>query len=107
MRKFSPIPARLQLFSIQTSLLILDQSCKYGGKEGLIPESTVCKQLHSRHNMLTVSPERVVAYETFLIPSACVCHLRTDYSDYFGALGTRILKTDTSVIFPQTGEGRQ
>merc|ERR1712226_264341 len=52
-----------------------DKSCRYGGKDGNYPDDTICKQLHNHHNMLTVSPDKGVAYETFLFPSACVCHL--------------------------------
>jgi len=58
---------------------IKDRACRYNGKEGNYPDDTICKQIYSRHNMLTVSPSRGVAYETFLFPSACICHLTKTY----------------------------
>jgi len=59
-----------------------DEGCKYGGKEGNFLGATKCKQIYSRHNMLTVSPDNGVGYDTFLIPSACVCHYKKEYFDY-------------------------
>jgi len=53
-----------------------DAPCLYGGHHGLYPEATGCRQRYTRHNMLTITGDRTVAYETFLIPSACVCHIR-------------------------------
>lgn len=53
-----------------------DKGCRYGGKEGNCPEATKCKQKYTRHNMLTVSPDEGVTYDTFKIPSACVCHYK-------------------------------
>ena len=61
-----------------------DQSCRYGNEEGNYPEATICKQKFSRHNMLTVLPDGTIAYETFHIPSACLCHIvKEKYRDYF------------------------
>ena len=64
---------------IFTKIFLADRACRYNGKEGNYPDDTICKQIYSRHNMLTVSPSRVVAYETFLFPSACICHLTKTY----------------------------
>ena len=48
----------------------------YGGTEGLFPDATVCKQKYTRQNLLALSRSAKLVFETFLIPSACVCHLR-------------------------------
>jgi len=50
--------------------------CMYGGTEGLFPDATVCRQKYSRQNMLALSEDAQLVFETFLIPSACVCYLR-------------------------------
>jgi len=56
-----------------------DTPCTYGGKDGDFPKDTKCKQVYSRHNMLTISPiSKRVAFDTFQIPSACVCHINED-----------------------------
>ena len=60
-------------------LIITDTPCTYGGKDGDFPKDTKCKQVYSRHNMLTISPiSKRVAFDTFQIPSACVCHINED-----------------------------
>jgi len=53
-----------------------DAPCLYGGAMGNFPEATVCRQRYTRHNLLAITADRRVAYETFLIPSACVCHIK-------------------------------
>merc|ERR550525_13240 len=54
----------------------VDSPCLYGGTEGIFPDATVCKQKYARQNLLALSPDANLVFETFFIPSACVCHLR-------------------------------
>ena len=51
------------------------QPCKYNGEPGFYPNATVCHQLYSRHDFLALSENGQIEYDSFKVPSACVCKI--------------------------------
>ena len=52
------------------------QSCRYAGELGENPEVTECRQMYTKHSLLAVTEDGMLSYDTFEIPSACVCHIK-------------------------------
>ena len=53
-------------------------SCKYGGVEGNFPEVTQCQQLFWKQELLSISEEGSIEFDTFKFPSVCACHIVDD-----------------------------
>ena len=49
--------------------------CKYNGEPGFYPNATVCHQLYTRHDFLALSENGRIEYDSFKVPSACVCKI--------------------------------
>ena len=49
--------------------------CLYAGSQGINPEATECRQMFSKHSLLSIGLDGRVDYDTFSIPTACVCHI--------------------------------
>ena len=49
--------------------------CLYAGSQGVNPEATECRQMYSKHSLLSISLDGTVDYDTFSVPTACVCHI--------------------------------
>merc|ERR1711971_174688 len=80
-----------QIVSTHTCYHFIDKwatkSCKYGGLEGNYPEETECKQLYWNQELLAISSEGVIEFDTFPFPSVCACHI-LDYEwtiSWFGS----------------------
>lgn len=54
-------------------------SCLYGGSKGLSPSSTVCRQLYSKHKLLSLSGDGQLVLDTFRLPVACDCYIRESF----------------------------
>ena len=55
--------------------------------EGNYPEETECKQLYWNQELLTISSEGVIEFDTFSFPSVCACHI-LDYEWTISWLGS-------------------
>lgn len=66
-----------QGLSIHTCINDIQGSpCLYAGTEGINPDATECRQMFTKHRMLAIDDENGhVDFDTFKVPSACVCHL--------------------------------
>ena len=51
------------------------ESCKYNGEPGFYPNATACNQLYTRHDLLAISPNGYIEYDSFKVPSACICKI--------------------------------
>ena len=60
----------------------VEKSCQYGGVTGRVPEATECKQLYWNQEMLSISRDGVIEFDTFSFPSVCACHTVDDYKKY-------------------------
>ena len=49
--------------------------CLYAGSQGVNPEATECRQMYSKHSLLSISLDGTVDYDTFSVPTACVYHI--------------------------------
>ena len=50
----------------------IEKSCQYGGVTGRVPKATECKQLYWNQEMLSISRDGVIEFDTF--SSVCACH---------------------------------
>ena len=50
-------------------------SCTYGGEEGNFPDVTECRQLFWNQELLSISEEGSIEFDTFKFPSVCACHI--------------------------------
>lgn len=57
--------------------------CTYAGSQGKIPEATECRQMFSRQSLLSISLDGSVEYDSFAVPTACVCHITDKNYFYF------------------------
>ena len=68
-----------QVVSTQTCQHFTDKlqpkSCQYGGSYGKVPEATECKQLYWNQELLSVSEDGSIEFDTFIFPSFCACHI--------------------------------
>ena len=68
-----------QVVSTQTCQHFTDEyqpkSCLYGGETGKVPEATECKQLYWNQELLSVSQDGSIEFDTFIFPSFCACHI--------------------------------
>ena len=68
-----------QVVSTQTCQHFTDEyqpkSCLYAGTTGRVPEATECKQLYWNQELLSVSEDGSIEFDTFIFPSFCACHI--------------------------------
>ena len=58
--------------------------CLYAGSPGINPDATQCRQMYSKHSLLSISLDGTVDYDTFSVPTACVCHLKDkEFFEFF------------------------
>ena len=49
--------------------------CTYAGVEGNFPEVTQCKQLFWNQELLSITEEGAIEFDSFRFPSVCACHI--------------------------------
>ena len=68
-----------QVISTHTCSHITDEypetSCLYGGKPGIFPDATKCEQLYSNQDLLSISTDGSIEFDTFKFPSVCACRI--------------------------------
>lgn len=54
--------------------------CLYGGAEGHNPDLTVCKQKYTEHKLLAFTADSELLVDSFKLPSACACYVKSDFT---------------------------